>query len=54
MRTPSVRSPPARTSSAAPLKTNEAIGQIAKSQFEAQAKDVTDKVAQAANAGKVK
>ncbi|KGQ18192.1 hypothetical protein LF41_1546 [Lysobacter dokdonensis DS-58] len=29
------------------LKTNEAIGQIAKAQFEAQAKDVSDKVAQA-------
>lgn len=30
------------------LKTSEAIGQVAKSQFEAQAKDVTEQVAKAA------
>ena len=30
------------------LKTNEAIGQIAKAQFEAQAKEATDQVAKAA------
>ncbi len=36
------------------LKTNEAIGQVAKAQFEAQAKNATDQVAKAAQAGKAK